>query len=186
MLSNEEYNKTFVRMMDSIRGEAYKGKATCEGVDCNDCPLCKEACSVYHGRCGSVTVGLANAVKAIEVVEEWGKKHPAFLQELPDYHFNREEFISAFREIFTDEQIIDLEVRCQGCTNAYDFLLYWQDDTFYIMHLASGITISYYKHLGRSNTCNKEDFDLSDLKAFLKLLKEDIDLLPGRGGSTNE
>lgn len=184
MLSNEEYRKTFIRMMDGLREKAYKGNTTCAGVDCNDCPLGKEVCSPAGSAHGVITVGLVNAVKAVEVVEEWGEKHPAFLQELPDYHFSREEFESAFREIFTVDEIAELEDRCQGHANVYsEFLLYWQDDTFYIMHLASGTIISWYKHLGRANTCNREDFDISDLKAFLKLLKEDIDLLPAKGGA---
>lgn len=180
MLSNEEYQRITIRMWDSLRS-IHKGEQNCEGVVCETCPF-KKLRLELNGCCGAYM----NAVKAIEIVEQWGKEHWAFLHQLPDYHFDRDDFINAFKEIFTDEQITDLEVRCQGSTNAYDFLLYYQDDTFYIMHLVSGTIISWYKHLGRANTCNREDFDLSDLKIFLTLLKEDIDLLPGRGGSTNE
>ncbi len=181
MLSKEEFQRTFIRMMDSLRrNQDAIGEANCDYVDCASCPIYKmNATPIGNESC--FNAGYL-AMDIIEMVEKWGKKHPVFLQELPDHHFDREEFVSAFREIFSEEEITDLEVRCQGSTNAYDFLLYWQDDTFYIMHLASGTIISWYKHLGRSNTCNKEDFDLSDLKTFLTLLKEDLDLLPARGG----
>lgn len=33
---------------------------------------------------------------------------------------------------------------------------------------------NWYKHLGRTNTCNKEGFTLADLKELLLLLKEDL------------
>lgn len=38
----------------------------------------------------------------------------------------------------------------------------------------SGVMINWYKHLGRTNTCNREDFSLEDLEAFLKRLKEEL------------
>lgn len=180
MLTNEEYSKTFIRMMDSLRDKCYKGRPTCDGVFCSDCPLSEEVCC--HNSGANIN-RLINAVKAIEIVEEWGEKNPKGLPELPDYHFDRNEFVNTFKEIFTEDEFVDLEVKCQGSTNAYDFLLYWQEDTFYIMHLASGTIISWYKHLGRANTCNKEDFDIPDLKEFLLLLKKDLDLLPARGGA---
>jgi len=96
------------------------------------------------------------------------------MEELPDYHFNREEFVDVFREIFSDDEIIKIEMYCQGCKCFYNFLLYYKDDTYYIIHFDSGLIISWYKHLGRANTCNNEHFDIFSLKALLKELKEDI------------
>jgi hypothetical protein len=34
--------------------------------------------------------------------------------------------------------------------------------------------INWYKHLGRTNTCNKEGFTLADLKELLIRLKKDL------------
>lgn len=52
--------------------------------------------------------------------------------------------------------------------------LYRWEDEFYIIHRDSGTIINWYKHLGRTNTCNKEGFTLADLKELLLLLKEDL------------
>ena len=48
-------------------------------------------------------------------------------------------------------------------------------DEFYIIHRESGTMINWYKHLGRTNTCNKEGFTLEDLHELLVLLKEDLE-----------
>ena len=101
-----------------------------------------------------------------------------YLDDLPQYHFEREDFVKVFRNVFTSDEIFDIEVMCQGVKNTEDFLLYYADDEFYIIHLASGTIINYYKHLGRTNTCNKEGFTLEDLKDFLLLLKEDLKDMP--------
>lgn len=100
--------------------------------------------------------------------------HNRYLDDLPQYHFEREDFVKMSREVFTPDEIFDIEVMCQGVKNTEDFLLYYDQDEFYIIHLASGTIINYYKHLGRTNTCNKEGFTLEDLKDFLLLLKEDL------------
>ena len=95
-------------------------------------------------------------------------------EDLPQYHFGRDKFCEAFEKVFTTNQIIELEVLC-GCTYyTYSFILYRYDDEFYISHLRNGITINWYKHLGRTNTCNKKGFNLIDLHVFLRLLKEEL------------
>ena len=68
MISREEYEKTFVRMMDSIR-ENGKGRANCNGVDCTSCPFSIECAKDDQ----------SNPFKAAffcEIVEQWGKEHP--------------------------------------------------------------------------------------------------------------
>lgn len=98
------------------------------------------------------------------------------LKDLPQYHFDRDEFCKVFHEIFTSDQIYDIEAECQGCQDHFgDFSLFHDDDEFYILHRPSGIMINWYKHLGRTNTCNRPDFTLDDLRVFLTALKEDID-----------
>lgn len=49
--------------------------------------------------------------------------------------------------------------------------MYKEEDEFYIIHFHSGTIINWYKHLGRTNTCNKEGFSTDDLIEFLVLLK---------------
>lgn len=97
-----------------------------------------------------------------------------FLQALPQYHFDRDDFVNAFKKVFSNDEIFILEVACQGHKCLDDFHLYYANDEFYIIHLESGTIISWYKHLGRTNTCNKEGFGLDDLHELLEALKEEI------------
>ena len=54
-----------------------------------------------------------------------------------------------------------------------DFKIFRYDDEFYILHLVSGTMINWYKHLGRTCTCNK-NFTFNDFAEFLLLLREDM------------
>ena len=96
-----------------------------------------------------------------------------FLDTLPQYHFERDDFTKAFHDVFTNDEILDLIVDCQGQGITDEFFLLYDYDEFYIIHRESGTMINWYKHLGRTNTCNKEGFSLEDLHQFLLLLKED-------------
>ena len=96
------------------------------------------------------------------------------LQELPQYHFNRDTFVSTFQQVFTDDEIFNLEQMCKEHTILNEFLLFYNQDEFYIIHLPSGTIINWYKHLGRTNTCNKDNFTIADLKKLLVLLKVEI------------
>ncbi|WMC92313.1 hypothetical protein [Kineothrix sp. MB12-C1] len=97
-----------------------------------------------------------------------------FLETLEQYYFDRDDFVQAFKKVFTTDEIIDIEVEC-GCNKNYDnFLLHRYDDEFYIIHRDSGTVINWYKHLGRTNTCNKNGLTLVDLHEFLSLLKDDM------------
>ncbi len=65
MLTKEEYKKTFIRMMDSLR-TTNLGSFDCRGVyDCNECPLASIDCDSAQ-----------NAFEIVETVEQWGKEHP--------------------------------------------------------------------------------------------------------------
>lgn len=92
-------------------------------------------------------------------------------KDLPQYHFERDDFVRTFRDVFEAEQIEDVTAACDGNTHTGGFLLYHADDEYYIIHLASGIIVNWYKHLGRTNTCNRPDFTLDDLRGFLAELK---------------
>ena len=97
------------------------------------------------------------------------------LQELPQYHFDRDEFVSTFKQVFTNDEIFDLEIMCVKHTTLNEFLLFYHVDweEFYIIHLPSGTIINWYKHLGRTNTCNRKNFSIADLKNLLEKLKAD-------------
>lgn len=100
-----------------------------------------------------------------------------FLETLPQYHFDRDDFTNTFYEVFGNtDNIFEVIVACQGNSFYDSFHLFYNSDEFYIMHLESGTVINWYKHLGRTNTCNKECFNLSDLKEMLELLKEEMEL----------
>lgn len=95
-------------------------------------------------------------------------------KDLPQYHFDRGDFCKVFNEVFTPDEIVDLESDCQGGMHLDHFFLFHYEDEFYILHRDSGIMINWYKHLGRTNTCNRSDFTLDDLRVFLNALKADM------------
>lgn len=67
-MTREEYKKTYIRMMDSVRSK-HKGEGRCAGVDCAKCPL--------EHLCNNNTHLLFEAFEFIDAVEKWGKEHPA-------------------------------------------------------------------------------------------------------------
>ena len=97
-----------------------------------------------------------------------------FLKELTQYYFDRESFVESFKKVFSIDEIFELEVACQEHRSYDNFHLYCAEDEFYIIHLPSGTIINWYKHLGRTNTCNKKGFNLDDLHELLNALKKDI------------
>ena len=104
MMTKEEFQKTLIRMWDSLREEyKYKGKTNCVGVPCDRCPL-------YDGdnMCGSKTS--YRAYDIISIVEKWGKEHPI--------DTNREAFAEALREKFGDKinlNVLNSMLNEQGC-----------------------------------------------------------------------
>lgn len=85
MLTREEYEKTLIRMFDSIRTDGIcKGAKSCDGADCECCPLNVIDCSRVE-----------NIFKVIEIVEEWGKEHPVVTME--------DKFVEVFGQRPTDE-----------------------------------------------------------------------------------
>lgn len=81
MITKEEYQKTLIRMWDSVRDDTYKGNPNCDGVDCQNCPTTSV--------CGS---GVAGGYDMVEFVEEWAEEHPI--------KTNREVFMEAVQEKF--------------------------------------------------------------------------------------
>ena len=66
-MTREEYEKTYIRMMDSVRSEVFRGQENCGGVSCEKCPvqfICEHNSLSF------------NAPVIVEIVERWGKEHP--------------------------------------------------------------------------------------------------------------
>lgn len=91
-------------------------------------------------------------------------KNPLF-QNLPQYHFDRDKMCKIFDAGFQ----MWLWKHIEDATD--EFLITRRDDEFYIIHFPSGTIINWYKHMGRTNTCNK-DLTLDDLREFKKMLLE--------------
>lgn len=70
------------------------------------------------------------------------------LQNQKDYFIERDLFRSIFKKV--DDMLWD---KSWEFSNS-EFKCFKESDTMYILHLDSGVIISYYKHLGRCNTCN--------------------------------
>ena len=97
------------------------------------------------------------------------------LSTLPQYHFDRDAFCQVFNDVLNEDEGDRVYVACQGNTHRYDsFSLFHSDDEYYILHRDSGVLINWYKHIGRTNTCNREDFTLDNLRSFFELLKKDM------------
>ena len=99
------------------------------------------------------------------------------MTELPQYHFDREDFINVWKEVFGDRSLDVIEC-CVEHTITSNFEL-WCDEfeEYYIRYIPTGVTINWYNgaaHLGRTNTCTDANFTLGDFKKFLTQLKEEI------------
>lgn len=44
-----------------------------------------------------------------------------YLETLPQYHFDRDDFCKVFGEVFTDDEIIDIDVMCGYPQNTENF-----------------------------------------------------------------
>lgn len=66
MIDKERYKKGLVRMWDSMRNSNFKGKETCLGVKCEECPLYQFAdCNLS-----------INLLDIYNNVEKWAKENP--------------------------------------------------------------------------------------------------------------
>lgn len=71
MIDEETYKKEIVRMWDTLRGNEDKGKGSCDGVYCGDCPL-----STQDDFVNDTCTNNINAFKVIKIVEKWAKENP--------------------------------------------------------------------------------------------------------------
>lgn len=88
------------------------------------------------------------------------------LREAEQYPIDRDIFCNIFE--WMCEVIYDL-----SDYNGADFKVWRDDDEFYLMHKDSLTVINWYKHLGRTNTCNKV-LTKEEYLQFSDLLKEEL------------
>ena len=99
---------------------------------------------------------------------------PTKMKILPQYHFDRDAMCEVYYDVFTTDESIDIISECCANRHLAGFSLFWHNDEFYILHRESGVMINWYKHVGRTNTCNRPDFTLDDLREFLQKLRVDL------------
>lgn len=112
----------------------------------------------------------------IRLNDKFGTKHRyRNLEENRQYHFVRDEMTNVFKEVFPlNSQAWDWDdVWCCDFRDTNSFHAFRDESEFYILHKPSGTMINWYKHMGRTNTCNK-DLSLEELKLFLLLLRKEL------------
>ena len=90
---------------------------------------------------------------------------------LPQYHFERDKFCEALFKFVNEDEFTEIVSSYDFVTSS--FLFRRVGDEFYIIHLDSGIMINWYKHLGRTNTCNRKDFTYDNLLCFFKMFTDE-------------
>ena len=90
----------------------------------------------------------------------------------PQYAFERKVFCDTFYEIFGEDfSVFDL---FDYDNITYESFILWNDeDTWYIYSKQFRVAVSWYKNLGRVNKCNNEFLDYIGLQTFFVLLREE-------------
>lgn len=88
------------------------------------------------------------------------------LDELEQYKIDRDLFCKLFNK---HGNISDLMWNFLPDHTTENYKLFRNGDEFYILHLPSGTMVNWYKHEGRTNTCNK-DLTVDEYEQFFKIL----------------
>ena len=99
------------------------------------------------------------------------KKVEEQIDNAPQYHFERDLFCNMFEKVF-GEGFIEYELFEKKYKS---FILWYDEDTWYIYSKQFNVAIAWYKHLGRINQCTNEYLSLEGLEQFLILLKEEYE-----------
>lgn len=92
---------------------------------------------------------------------------------LKQYYWDRDIFCETIQSVMNYNTLLD--AFCYGEFNQGQYFAWFKDeDEFYIIHKTSGVIINWYKHLGRTNTCNRDGITLDNLREFFELFKEDL------------
>lgn len=107
----KEYIRERTRMFDSLRAAGYKGKTSCDGILCNNCPMnCSSEC-VKH------------AEQSVDIVEKWSKEHPikTIMMDFFEKHPNAEKYDDGRPRFCAGELGYKVECReaggCHDCWN---------------------------------------------------------------------
>ena len=85
---------------------------------------------------------------------------------LPQYALDRDEFVRIYGNI--SEVLMN-----ESWYETSDFKGWYNDDEWYVIHKPSGTLINWYKHCGRTNTCNKV-LTIKQHEEFAKMILEDM------------
>lgn len=100
------------------------------------------------------------------------KKVEEEIDKAPQYHFERDLFCNMFEEVFgagLDEYELFYD-------HTYKSFILWNDEnTWYIYSKQFDVAIAWYKHLGRINQSTNEFLTLEELKTFLIQLKAEFE-----------
>lgn len=92
------------------------------------------------------------------------------LEELEQYKIERDVFCQLFNK---HGNLSSLMWDFLPDYTTYNFKIFQIHDEFYFLHLPSGTVINWYKHEGRTNTCNK-DLTLDEYERFFKMLYDEL------------
>ena len=101
------------------------------------------------------------------------------LKNLPQYHIERDELCKIVEKTIGYDRLMD--AFCYGIVVCDEFSWFQHGDEFYIIHLASGMIVNWYKHLGRTNTCSQSNRTVEDYYEFFNQFKEELDYWEERG-----
>lgn len=90
------------------------------------------------------------------------------------YYFDRDEFIKTVKSAIDIETLYDATMDYGEFNQSENFVWFKDSDEYYVLHKPSGMMINWYKHLGRTNSCNQEGKTLDDLKEFFIAFNEDL------------
>ena len=96
------------------------------------------------------------------------------MEALPHGHFGRGEFAGVLVEALGNDGIDALEDACVTGKAMGDFKCWYDEGDYYVCHMPSGMTVNWYKHLGRANTCSKPGATLRDLMSFMSRLRKEM------------
>ena len=100
------------------------------------------------------------------------------LEDLPQYHLDRDLLCKIVNETVGYEQLMD--AFDYGAVVCDEFAWFRNNDEYYIIHLASGMMVNWYKHLGRTNTCSQNGRTVDDYYTFFRLFKEELEYWKSR------
>ena len=92
-------------------------------------------------------------------------------EDLPQYAFERDKFCEALFTVCCEEEYVEFVSMYDFVTSSFIFKRV--NDEFYIIHMPSGIMVNWYKHLGRTNTCNK-DLTYDNLVEFFRMFIDEF------------